>query len=49
VAKNTRPMPREWLNAAGNDINSSAVLPYLRPIVGDLPAIGQLVFAPPGE
>ena len=45
VAKNTRPMPREWLNAAGNDVVAATVLPYLRPIVGDMPAIGQLTFA----
>ncbi len=42
VAKETKPMPREWLNAAGNDVVSEIVLPYLKPLVGTLPAIGQL-------
>lgn len=42
VAKETKPMPRELLNAAGNDIDPGRLLPYLRPIVGALPAIGKL-------
>jgi 6-phosphofructokinase 1 len=42
VAKETKPMPRELINAAGNDIVAEKLLPYLRPIVGQLPAIGQL-------
>lgn len=41
VAKETKPMPRELLNAAGNDV-APALLPYLRPLVGALPAIGKL-------
>ena len=42
VAKDTKPMPREWLNAAGNDVVEELVVPYLRPLVGNLPKIGQL-------
>ena len=42
VAKDTRPMPREYLNAAGNDVVSEAIVPYLKPLVGNLPKIGQL-------
>lgn len=42
VAKDTKPMPRELINAAGNDIVGDALLPYLRPIVGELPRIGRL-------
>jgi 6-phosphofructokinase len=42
VAKDTKPMPRAWLNPTGNDIASDHVLPYLRPIVGALPTIGKL-------
>jgi ATP-dependent phosphofructokinase / diphosphate-dependent phosphofructokinase len=44
VAKETRPMPRAWLNAAGNDVVESLLVPYLKPLVGTLPAIGQLKF-----
>jgi 6-phosphofructokinase 1 len=42
VAKDTKPMPREWLNAAGNDVVEALVVPYLKPLVGNLPNIGQL-------
>ena len=42
VAKDTRPMPREYLNAAGNDVVTELLLPYLSPLVGSLPKIGQL-------
>lgn len=42
VAKETKPMPREWLNAAGNDVVTNVVVPYLLPLVGKLPVIGQL-------
>ena len=42
VAKDTKSMPRDWLNAAGNDVVSDKVMPYLKPIVGPLPAIGRL-------
>ena len=42
VAKDTKPMPREWLNAAGNDVVEALVVPYIRPLVGNLPKIGQL-------
>lgn len=42
VAKETKPMPRDWLTAAGNDVVSEKVVPYLKPLVGKLPEIGQL-------
>ena len=42
VAKETKPMPREMLNARGNDVVTEKVVPYLTPIVGTLPRIGQL-------
>ena len=45
VAKVTRTVPREWLNAAGNDV-LPAWLDYVRPLVGDLPEIGRLVGHP---
>jgi ATP-dependent phosphofructokinase / diphosphate-dependent phosphofructokinase len=46
VAKETRPMPRDWLNQAGNDVDGARLLPYLRPLVGTLPDIAQLHLAP---
>ena len=49
VAKDIKPMPREWLNAAGNDINPAAFLPYLQPLVGALPAVAQLAMKPPRQ
>lgn len=42
VAKETKPMPRELINAAGNDIVADKLLPYLRPLVGELPRVGRL-------
>lgn len=45
VAKDTKPMPREFLNAAGNDVVAERLLPYLRPLVGALPPIGRLAIA----
>lgn len=42
VAKDTRPMPREWINAAGNDIVMDQFVPYAKPLAGNLPAIGLL-------
>ncbi len=44
VAKDTRPMPRTYINAAGNDVVTAEVVPYLAPLVGPLPPIGQLKF-----
>jgi 6-phosphofructokinase len=41
VAKETRHMPDEFINKAGNDV-TKAFLDYARPIVGKLPAIGRL-------
>ena len=42
VAKHTKPMPRDWLTPAGSDIVAERLLPYLRPLVGQLPPIAQL-------
>ncbi|HAT11324.1 MAG TPA: 6-phosphofructokinase [Planctomycetes bacterium] len=42
VAKETKPMARDLLNAAGNDIDSAKLLPYLTPLVGPLPPVGRL-------
>ena len=42
VAKETKSMPREFLNAAGNDVVTERLLPYLKPLVGELPRVGQL-------
>ncbi len=42
VAKETKPMPRELLNAAGNDVVTEKIVPYLAPLVGTLPAVAQL-------
>lgn len=44
VAKDTKPMPRDLINAAGNDVVGERLVPYLKPLVGTLPAIGQLRF-----
>lgn len=41
VAKETRHMPDEWINADGNDV-TPAFLKYVAPIVGPLPKIGRL-------
>ena len=45
VAKETRHMPDEFLNADGNDV-TPAFLKYAAPIVGPLPKIGRLKAAP---
>ena len=45
VAKDTKHMPRELINAAGNDVVMDKLMPYLKPIVGALPAIGRLAMA----
>ncbi len=47
VAKDTKAMPRAWLNAAGNDVVSAEFLPYVAPLAGELPAIGQLALVRP--
>ncbi len=46
VAKDTRPMPRDWLSPSGNDVVGGSLLPYLRPLVGALPPIGRLAGLP---
>ena len=40
VARETRHMPPEFINEAGNDV-TPAFLDYARPIVGELPRIGR--------
>lgn len=40
VAKETRHMPKAFINAAGNDV-TDAFLRYARPLVGTLPKIGR--------
>jgi len=41
VARETRPLPAEYINAAGNNINES-FLQYVTPLVGELPVIAKL-------
>lgn len=41
VAKETRHMPEEWINKAGNDV-TKAFIDYAAPIVGPLPKTGRL-------
>jgi len=41
VARETRPLPREYINAAGNGITDS-FLSYVRPLTGKLPETGKL-------
>ena len=41
VAKETRHMPDEFINKAGNDV-TPAFVAYAKPIVGDLPKTGRL-------
>jgi len=45
VAKETRHMPDEFINKAGNDV-TPAFIAYAKPIVGDLPKIGRLKAVP---
>jgi 6-phosphofructokinase len=45
VAKETKAMPRDWLSPAGNDVVEEKLMPYLRPLVGRLPAIGRLAMS----
>jgi 6-phosphofructokinase 1 len=45
VAKETRHMPDEFINAAGNDV-TPAFVAYAQPIVGDLPKTGRLKAVP---
>ena len=45
VAKETRHMPDEFINKAGNDV-TPAFIAYAKPIVGDLPKIGRLKALP---
>lgn len=46
VAKDTRTVPRAWINAAGNDLVLDELLPYLAPLAGELAPIGQLGLKP---
>ena len=41
VARETKPLPMEYVNAAGNGI-TPAFAKYLKPLVGPLPIIGKL-------
>jgi ATP-dependent phosphofructokinase / diphosphate-dependent phosphofructokinase len=41
VARNTKPLPREFITPAGNGI-CDGFFPYARPLVGKLPAVGKL-------
>lgn len=41
VACETKPLPAEYINAAGNNINES-FLQYVTPLVGELPVIAKL-------
>jgi 6-phosphofructokinase 1 len=41
VARETKPLPKEFINARGNGI-VPAFADYLRPLVGELPALGKL-------
>ncbi|NRA39412.1 MAG: hypothetical protein HRU15_14825 [Planctomycetes bacterium] len=45
VAKDTRAMPRDWLNAAGTDVEA-AFVDYVRPLTGQLAGVGQLDLTP---
>ena len=45
VAKETRHMPDEFINQAGNDV-TPAFIAYAKPIIGDLPKIGRLKGVP---
>ena len=42
VARYTRPLPRKFINKAGNGV-TKAFADYALPLVGDLPVIGKLV------
>lgn len=46
VARETKAMPRDWLNEAGNDVVEDKVVPYIRPLAGDVAKIGQLDLTP---
>lgn len=41
VAKNTRHMPPNFINRAGNDV-TQAFIDYARPLIGKLPPVGRL-------
>jgi len=45
VAHNTRHMPEEFINSAGNNVTDK-FLAYARPLVGDLPKIGRFKAVP---
>jgi len=45
VAKNTRHMPDDFINSAGNDVTKEFI-EYARPLVGDLPKIGRFKGVP---
>ncbi len=37
VAQGTQSMPRDWINAEGNDVVEEKVRPYIAPLIGELP------------
>ena len=45
VAKETRPMPAEFINKDGNDV-TDAFIDYAAPIVGELPKVGRFKGVP---
>ena len=48
VAKVTKDLPRDWI-LGESDVDESKFLPYLRPLVGELPEIARLQDLPVGK
>ncbi len=48
VARVTKDLPREWI-LGENDIDAQLFLPYIRPLVGDLPEVARLEDLPVGK
>ena len=48
VARVTKPVPQDWLLGA-NDVDEGKLLPYLRPLVGELPEVARLEELPVGK
>ena len=46
VARITKTFPVDWIEPAANDVVVSRLDPYLRPLLGELPAIGHLRLTP---
>ena len=45
VAKDTKDMPREWFNEAGNDVVEELLMPYLRPLLANWHPLASCVEA----